>query len=110
MLFKPAQTNDENDAMWRCSNCNESVEDTFDVCWNCGAAADGHVNSDFEAEPDDPTVPDPGEESSEEPEERSEPVETTDNSSLQTDTPPGMSRRELAALICKTWQYCHHHI
>lgn len=27
--------------MWRCNNCSESVEDDFDVCWNCGTPAKG---------------------------------------------------------------------
>ncbi|MBL0202374.1 MAG: hypothetical protein IPP81_20115 [Chitinophagaceae bacterium] len=22
--------------MWTCKNCNEDVEDNFDLCWNCG--------------------------------------------------------------------------
>ena len=47
--------------MWRCSNCHESVDDTFAICWNCGAAADGTLDSDFPPEPDDPAVRDPGE-------------------------------------------------
>lgn len=27
--------------MWHCVKCRESVEDTFDVCWNCGTDNDG---------------------------------------------------------------------
>ena len=50
--------------MWQCSNCGESVEDTFDICWNCGASADGTINPEFDPEPDDPAVPDPGPDSS----------------------------------------------
>ncbi len=23
---------------WRCGHCGESVEDSFDICWNCGTA------------------------------------------------------------------------
>ena len=49
------------EAMWRCSNCHESVDDTFAICWHCGAAADGTLDSDFTPEPDDPAVRDPGE-------------------------------------------------
>jgi hypothetical protein len=27
--------------MWRCHECGESVDDDFEVCWNCTAARDG---------------------------------------------------------------------
>ena len=27
--------------MWTCSNCQKSVEDSFEVCWNCGTSKDG---------------------------------------------------------------------
>jgi hypothetical protein len=27
--------------MWECPKCHEKVEDSFDVCWNCGTSADG---------------------------------------------------------------------
>jgi hypothetical protein len=27
--------------MWRCANCDEQVEDHFEVCWNCQFAKDG---------------------------------------------------------------------
>ena len=27
--------------MWICPGCGESVEDSFDVCWNCSTAQDG---------------------------------------------------------------------
>lgn len=27
--------------MWKCSNCGESVEDNFDICWNCQTPKDG---------------------------------------------------------------------
>lgn len=27
--------------MWKCKQCNEEIEDTFDVCWNCGTEKDG---------------------------------------------------------------------
>ena len=27
--------------MWKCNSCQESVEDSYDVCWNCGTSKDG---------------------------------------------------------------------
>jgi len=27
--------------MWKCPKCSESVEDSFDSCWNCGTGKDG---------------------------------------------------------------------
>lgn len=27
--------------MWSCSKCREQVEDSFDVCWNCGTSREG---------------------------------------------------------------------
>jgi hypothetical protein len=27
--------------VWECTKCREAVEDTFDVCWNCGTSKDG---------------------------------------------------------------------
>ena len=23
--------------MWNCKKCNEEIEDSFDVCWNCSS-------------------------------------------------------------------------
>lgn len=46
--------------MWRCPNCGTQVDDGFQLCWSCGTASDGTLNADFHAEPDDPTVSDPG--------------------------------------------------
>jgi hypothetical protein len=46
--------------MWRCPNCGESVEQHFDVCWNCSSDKIGAVDPGFIAEPQDRSVPDPG--------------------------------------------------
>jgi hypothetical protein len=27
--------------MWRCGKCGETVESSFDACWNCGTSKDG---------------------------------------------------------------------
>ena len=31
--------------MWKCSGCGETVEDTFDVCWNCQRDKAGEPSS-----------------------------------------------------------------
>ena len=36
--------------MWECGKCHEKVEDTFDVCWNCGTSREGFVDPDFQRE------------------------------------------------------------
>ncbi len=77
--------------MWQCSNCGESLEETFDVCWNCGADRSGAIDGGFRPEPDDPSVPDPGIELPSEP----------DAGDLSAGG-GGMTRREFAALICRT--------
>lgn len=41
--------------MWKCLNCEELLEDTFDVCWNCGADPDGNINPEFPT--DEPNKP-----------------------------------------------------
>lgn len=27
--------------MWQCVKCGETIEDTFEVCWNCGTSEEG---------------------------------------------------------------------
>lgn len=36
--------------MWKCKNCNEEVEDHYEVCWNCGSDKKGKNAIDLEAE------------------------------------------------------------
>ena len=33
--------------MWNCEQCGEKIEDSFDVCWNCGTAMDGSKDPEF---------------------------------------------------------------
>ena len=33
--------------MWKCTQCQEDVEDNFDCCWKCGADEKGRVNPNF---------------------------------------------------------------
>lgn len=49
--------------MWKCSNCEELIEDNFGACWNCGALVDGTEDPEFHRDPDAPSIPDPPEES-----------------------------------------------
>ncbi|NOR44801.1 MAG: hypothetical protein GQ534_04375 [Candidatus Delongbacteria bacterium] len=42
--------------MWKCKNCEEEVEDNFEVCWNCGSNKDGtktESNNEFEKQKKD---------------------------------------------------------
>jgi hypothetical protein len=34
--------------MWNCQKCNEEIEDTFDVCWNCGTSKEGIIPEDID--------------------------------------------------------------
>jgi hypothetical protein len=38
--------------VWTCPNCEEEVEDGFDVCWACGTSHDGVTDPDFDPELD----------------------------------------------------------
>jgi hypothetical protein len=38
--------------VWACKKCRESVEDTFEVCWNCGTSKDGVEDPSFRPEVD----------------------------------------------------------
>jgi hypothetical protein len=33
--------------MWTCPRCQESIEEEWDVCWNCGTGSDGTADADF---------------------------------------------------------------
>ena len=37
--------------MWRCPSCGESVQDNFEVCWNCCTSQDGTPPEGFKREP-----------------------------------------------------------
>ncbi len=34
--------------MWQCTKCHSKIEDSFDVCWNCGTTKDGVEDPDFQ--------------------------------------------------------------
>lgn len=71
--------------MWQCSHCNETVDDNFDVCWNCSTQRDPNAVQ-LGSKPDEPaedTI-------------RDMPV------APEMQLSGGMSRRELATIICKT--------
>jgi len=33
--------------MWLCPECDEAIDDTFDVCWSCGTDQAGNKDSEF---------------------------------------------------------------
>lgn len=33
--------------MWNCSRCEELIDSSLDVCWNCGTSSDGEADPDF---------------------------------------------------------------
>jgi hypothetical protein len=33
--------------MWQCTKCGENLEDSFDLCWNCGTSRDGTEDPNF---------------------------------------------------------------
>ena len=48
--------------MWECKKCRERVEDSFEVCWNCGTSRDGVEDPSFHSEaeaaaPEEPKPP-----------------------------------------------------
>ena len=38
--------------MWKCKKCHEQVEDSFEVCWNCGTSQEGIEDAAFRKEAD----------------------------------------------------------
>jgi len=38
--------------VWECKKCRESVEDSFEVCWNCGTSKAGVEDPSFRSEVD----------------------------------------------------------
>jgi hypothetical protein len=54
--------------MWQCVKCREQLEDSFDVCWNCGTARDGTEDPAFRKADDlPPPEPEPAETEAEAP-------------------------------------------
>jgi hypothetical protein len=45
--------------MWRCPKCKARVDDTFDVCWQCGTTPDGVEDPEFLTADDTGPVDDP---------------------------------------------------
>ncbi len=67
--------------MWKCTHCGETVDETFEICWNC--------TNPRELEADRCDEPSEGE---------ADPAGLPSMASQ----PGGMSRGEIAAVICKT--------
>lgn len=45
--------------MWICPKCATKVDDSFEVCWNCGTTAEGTEDPDFVAADNAPPIVDP---------------------------------------------------
>lgn len=43
--------------MWQCVKCREKLEDSFNVCWNCGTSRDGTEDPSFVKVDDMPPEP-----------------------------------------------------
>ena len=39
------------DKQWKCPNCSQMIEGSFDVCWHCGANREGVIDTDFDPVP-----------------------------------------------------------
>lgn len=35
--------------MWKCPSCQVSIEEPFEICWNCGTSKDGEEDPSFNA-------------------------------------------------------------
>src|SRR5262249_14649192 len=44
--------------MWQGTKCRESIEDSFEVCWNCGTSKNGEEDPSFQKELDSVSTPD----------------------------------------------------
>ena len=44
--------------MWQCVKCSGKLEDSFDLCWNCGTSLDGTEDPSFRKADDMPPEPD----------------------------------------------------
>jgi hypothetical protein len=42
--------------MWPCLKCRETLDDDFDVCWNCGTTKDGVEDPNFRKADDAPAM------------------------------------------------------
>jgi hypothetical protein len=43
--------------MWHCTKCRESIEDSFELCWNCGTSKDGVEDPSFRKAEDTEVAP-----------------------------------------------------
>ncbi len=39
--------------MWSCPNCDESLDDHFAICWQCGTNRQGRMDAGFQSEADE---------------------------------------------------------
>ncbi len=43
--------------VWKCSQCDENIDDQFDSCWSCGADKDGNPNPAFQIQDESSKTP-----------------------------------------------------
>jgi len=44
------QSENTNEGVWKCKKCKEEVEDSYDICWNCGATKEGVIDKETETD------------------------------------------------------------
>ncbi len=49
-LKKEDQTENNKGGVWKCKKCKEEVEDSYEICWNCGANKEGIIDKETESE------------------------------------------------------------
>lgn len=42
--------------MWKCTGCHEKIEDSFEICWNCGTTYQGTADPTSQSELDTPST------------------------------------------------------
>jgi uncharacterized protein YneF (UPF0154 family) len=49
-LETETQSESNNKGVWKCKKCKEEVEDSYDICWNCGATKEGIIDKETETD------------------------------------------------------------
>ena len=73
--------------MWKCKNCSEQLEDSFDACWSCGYSRDGSPQRATDDEAAEEMLP------TGEPPSRTTPSATTPRSRSESGIIPSLIRR-----------------
>lgn len=49
-LETETQIESTKEGVWKCKKCKEEVEDSYDICWNCGATKEGFLDKETETD------------------------------------------------------------